>query len=455
MNSNPMAKCSQRTPGWRVASLAGWALVAAWAAWWVYGFTHGELWGVRLTRVPAWKFLGLDFQHNYDAARFWLSGHNPYVEQFGDWRGTFAYPPIVLPLFAWCALLSQHAAYVVWTAFVGCAIAAGAAFAARTRELLGLVRLPLPLIVGGLLWSLPVLFAAERGQTDVLVLLALVVAALALERPASWGRDLLIGLCLAVATWIKIYPVFALLALVPLRAWRAFALGVLQAALIGLIPLRATMLWIRTSAEAQKDRVGFVTEIKQWLFDHAAHRPAELSLYPTISADAHSLTTYWATFWKHFGMWWLERMPGALGAMLVLMPPALWVSLRVLRSADAGRARVAYPYLLWLVAIATFLMPVSYDYNLFYLPLAALAVWDRRDPWVLSALTLAATFVWWQPLRLPAYVIDEVYMGLKVLSLTCVGVHLVRRLSDAVGGGDAALGASEHGFDVDRLARQQ
>ena len=448
-----MGKSSQRTAGSRAASILGWTLILGWATWWALAFANGALWGVHATRVPAWKFLGLDFQHNYDAARFWLSGHNPYVEQFGDWRGTFAYPPIVLPLFAWCALLSQKAAYIVWTGFVGGATAVGAAFAARSRQTQKLLCFPLPLIVGTLLWSLPVLFAAERGQTDVLVLLAIVVAVAALGRPPSWRRDLLIGLCLAVATWIKIYPVFALLGLIPLRAWRSFGLGVLQAALIGLVPFRATILWIETSAEAQKDRVGFVTEIKQWLFDHASHRPAELTLYPTISADAHSLTTYWATFWKHFGLWWLERMPGALGALLVLMPPAIWVSLRVLPSADASRARLAYPYLLWLVAIATFLMPVSYDYNLFYLPLAALAVWDRRDPWVLSAITFAATFVWWQPFRLPGFVNAEVYMGLKLISLACVGMHLVRRLND-VASPAGALGAAQHCVDVDLVARE-
>ena len=452
MNSNPIGKSSQRTPVWRAASILGWTLILGWAAWWALAVDKGGLWGVQFTRVPAWKFLGLDFQHNYDAARFLVSGQNPYVEQFGDWRGTFAYPPIVLPLFAWCALLSQHAAYIVWTGFVGGAIAVAGAFAARTRQSCGVARFPLPLIVGGLLWSLPVLFAAERGQTDVLVLLAMVVAADALRRPPSWGRDVLIGLCLAVATWIKIYPVLALLGLVPLRAWRAFAIGVAQAALIGLIPLRATMLWIQTSAQAQKDRVGFVTEIERWLFHHSSHRPAELSLYPTISADAHSLTTYWATFWKHFDLWWLERMPGALGALLVLMPPAIWVSLRVLRSPDATRERMAYPYLLWLVAIATFLMPVSYDYNLFYLPLAALAVWDRQDPWVLATATAAATLAWWQPFRVPGFN-AEVFMGLKLISLACVGLHLVRRLNDAVGSADA-FGASEHGVDVDRVPRE-
>jgi hypothetical protein len=45
-------------------------------------------------------------------------------------------------------------------------------------------------------------------------------------------------------------------------------------------------------------------------------------------------------------------------------------------------------------------MPVSYDYNLIYLPLAALAVCDRRDPFIV-AVALVGMLVWWQPFRVP------------------------------------------------------
>ena len=99
----------ERRRGYALLPVIGWALIVLWAAWWIAAFAQGRLWGVENTRIPAWKFLGLDFQHNYDAARFWIAGHNPYAEDFGDWRGTFAYPPIVLPLFAWCALLPRFA----------------------------------------------------------------------------------------------------------------------------------------------------------------------------------------------------------------------------------------------------------------------------------------------------------------------------------------------------------
>ena len=48
----------------------------------------------------------------------------------------------------------------------------------------------------------------------------------------------------------------------------------------------------------------------------------------------------------------------------------------------------------------TFLPPVSNDYNLFFLPVAALAVWDRRDPVVVHML-MGLLALWWQPLGLP------------------------------------------------------
>ena len=53
---------------------------------------------------------------------------------------------------------------------------------------------------------------------------------------------------------------------------------------------------------------------------------------------------------------------------------------------------------------------MAYDYNLLFFPLAAVAVWDRRDP-VLSTILLAAAVPWLQPFQLS--VPPLVLMGLK------------------------------------------
>ena len=90
---------------------------------------------------------------------------------------------------------------------------------------------------------------------------------------------------------------------------------------------------------------------------------------------------------------------------------------------------MALPYLLWLAAAATFGLPVSYDYNLIFLPLAAFAVWDRRDG-VGGAILLLATAAWAQPFifaEFPARI--DVLFFLKLISLIAVGMCIVRRAS--------------------------
>lgn len=412
---------------WRYAlSALGWAFIAVWAVWWLISLRNGQMWGKEFIRIPVWQYLGLDFLHNYDATLHWLRGRNPYLEDFGDWRGKFAYPPVVLLLFAWCGLLGRSAAMVLWMGVISGMIGVGVWMAGRTRAALSSVRLPLVFMLGLLLVSQPVLFATERGQSDVIVLAMIIVTALALQRPASWGRDILIGVCLAIGAWVKVYPAVLILGLLALRAWRPFGLAALAAVLIGLVPYRATMQFIDASTSAQEDRVGFLSEIYQWLFNPSQHRPAQLTLYPTISVDAHSLTTYWGSFWTYTHVWALQRMPGVIGAALVLGPPTMWLSLRMLRASAPARAALAYPYLLWLAAMATFVMPVSYDYNLFYLPLAALAVCNRRDP-VIVPLALIALIVWCQPFVVPVHNAKDLLFFLKLFSLMGVGISLLVR----------------------------
>src|SRR6187402_3209 len=57
----------------------GIVLLALWAWWWIQTLRHDQLALAHLTRIPAWRFLGLDFLHNYHAARLWMSGGNPYT----------------------------------------------------------------------------------------------------------------------------------------------------------------------------------------------------------------------------------------------------------------------------------------------------------------------------------------------------------------------------------------
>jgi hypothetical protein len=106
----------------------------------------------------------------------------------------------------------------------------------------------------------------------------------------------------------------------------------------------------------------------------------------------------------------------------VLLPIVLWVSYHVYRS--RGSPALLYPYFAWLAAVGTFLSPVSNDYNLFFLPVAALAVWDRRDQ-VLVHLMMALLLLWWQPLLLP--IGGGLVFGFKIGGVCAVALCICAR----------------------------
>ena len=124
----------------------------------------------------------------------------------------------------------------------------------------------------------------------------------------------------------------------------------------------------------------------------------------------------------------MARMPGLLGAGLILGPLVGWGSYRVFRCRIKGW--IIYPYLLWLALIATFWMPLSYDYNMVYLPLLIVAVWDKRDPWWAHALLLPAV-LWWQPFNLNLPLKADVMNIDKLLTLLGVSVFMMRRVCEA------------------------
>ncbi len=361
-------------PSQRTLLILGVLLLVGWAALWTVSLTRNRLVGGRHTWLPAWEFLGLDFLSNYYAANHWLRGGDPYSEPFNDPLGRpICYPPVVLPLFAWCGLLSARAAVVVWTVALAAFAVLGAVVAWRTRRQLGLTDLPLPFVLAAVLCSTPVLFALERGNWDLMVLVPLTIAAWAL-REKSAARDGLAGACLALAAWLKLYP--ALLVLVFLVQRRYRALGVFAAVCAGLVALywpQFPQMYANMQAVIQHNTPGG--------FDPTAH---------TISG-----------FWKYFFEGWtgtrlafLARLPATVAACVLVLPVVLGVSWRLWQTPQ--RERLVFPYLLWLAAAATFMPKTANDYNFFFLPLAVLAVCDRRDGVVVHML-LGLLLLWWQP----------------------------------------------------------
>jgi hypothetical protein len=234
-------------------------------------------------------------------------------------------------------------------------------------------------VLGVFLCSTPVVYALERGNCDLLILLPL-----------------------AGAAWVKLYPGLLVLSLLALRRWRALGCFVTAAALIGL-PGLGDMPALSANLRAAA-LVGGPSE---------PYHPC------------HGLSGCWEYLWSGTPLAFVGRIPGSLAAGGLVLALALAVSWRVYRCPDSRR--VLYPYLLWLAALATFVPRISNDYNFYYLPLVALAVWDRRDPLAVH-LGMALLLLWWQPFALP--IGNREFFVLKVLGFLAVTRSLVGRIRE-------------------------
>ncbi|HEV2293247.1 MAG TPA: glycosyltransferase family 87 protein [Tepidisphaeraceae bacterium] len=379
--------------------LIGLALLCFWAYFWYINLQQNKLIGrFSLWWMPKWSFLGLDFLNSYFAVPHWLQGGNIYVEDFGDPIGRpYAYAPVVLVLFLWCNWIGPMTGIWVWTGISALIIFVAACAVWQTRMELRLPDLSVPFILAVTLWSMPVVFAMERGNNDVLIILILVFVARLLRRD-SLAVDVIVGALMAFAVWAKLYPILLLPGLIVLGHFRAAAFAAMFGPLIGLIFLRDNLDWIEISRRVTGN-------------------------YPMNGLHyAHSISGAWPFLWRDLGVGFLARIPGLIGATVLLAPLAGWVSWDVYRCRQ--RVVLAYPYLLWLSACATFWFPVSMDYKLISLPLAALALWHHRDRLLAQAL-LGVMLLWWQPLALP---IDAwTLLLLKFCGLIGVAVCLVDR----------------------------
>lgn len=159
------------------------------------------------------------------AGNHWLSAQHLY----GDWRG-FVYSPLAAVFFAPFALLPPGWGNLCWTwlnagifLFGVCALLGGGIFPGIKPRYQGIVYLLLvPLVLGNL----------DTGQANptVIGLILLAVAAVPAER---WSMA---ALCVALGTYLKIYPLavgLILFLMAPRRlGWRLF----LALLVLGLLP---------------------------------------------------------------------------------------------------------------------------------------------------------------------------------------------------------------------------
>lgn len=385
-----------------VPALFGLALLLGWGAWWSESIRQDHLIGARSLWVPALPFLAGDFVVSIDpAARYWAAGGNPYdTPSFGK---LYIYPPLVSRLFGWTSLVRPELAVGIWLAATTALAAAGAWWSWRTRCALGLDQIPLPLLIAAILYSTPALYLIERGQCDLLIMTFLMGAVVALRRETRWG-DIAAGLFLVACTYVKYYPGLLILGALALRRW----LTVVSFCSAGVVAGLLDFHWIRASLSNLRPAVGLFIAPKGFIF------PLE-----------HSISRCWKPFWESTGWTGLTRIPGTWAAVALVLPLVLSVSVCVYRSRRT--ASMIYPYFLWIVAAATFVPAMANDYNLLFLPMAAVAVWDRRDSALVHVL-MGYLLVWWQPFAL---VIDgKLVLLCKLAGLAAVGLCLIRRTGE-------------------------
>lgn len=379
------------------------ALLLFWASWWIGNCYRMEFMGTKHLWVPQDPFkLGCDFFLHIDRpARIWWQGGDPYAEK----DILFPYLPSEMRFFAWVNLMTPRAALCVWLAGLAVIISAAAWMAALWRRRLCLDDLSPIVAVVLVLFSTPVLYAMERGQYDPLSLLFIIAALPLLNGSSKWAQYMA-GAVLALAPWVKVYPGLIFVGLIGLRRWRALA---------GFVVFGLILIPVFSIDDMQKFWVNNALHIQ--IADNMS-RLAMGEAHPCNHALGNSLPGLWLKT-KYS---WIGLLPGKILGIVLLLIPLSWATYHVYRSPK--RDVLAYPYLLWITALATFVPPISNDYNCCFLPLAIIAVWDRRDPLLVQAM-LALLLLWWQPIQMS--INGGPLLAIKFLGLCAVSVCLVER----------------------------
>jgi hypothetical protein len=410
-----------------------WALLAFWCAWWTVSHFRGELVGVRSrlfqSCLEPWTF-GCDFiWHIHAPARDWLGGKNPYEPKSES--DIFLYPPLVLRAFAWVGLVPAKVGQSLWTAAILLMTAVCCRRVWHDRKRLGLEEYPYPTLIVAMLFCGPMIFAVERGQFDLLTA-PLVLAGLALMRRESRLGQWTAGAVMAVAPLLKVYPGILGAGLLGLRRGRALAGFVI----VGLVVCVA----LHDQTQQFLVNIGHHTD--------GIRKSLQLDQGTQVYSGNMSFPDSWPRIWRETPLRLLSNIPGPAAAALILGSLLIAVSWRMNRCAE--RSALAFPYLLWIVAVGSFVPPGANSYNVVFLPMAALTVCSRRDSLPCRALFWGSV-VWLVPIELP--VEGRWQFLLKIGTLAAVGWSLIQRANELSGcRAETDHGTNDHTETTLRLA---
>lgn len=297
-----------------------------------------------LKSLPWGPHWGLDFQNLHAFHHGCRSPMDPYIRSglvCGDELGRdLYYPPVMYWSFFWTRWLSFQAAYTFWCGFMLAVLAFSFRTWARpTRESPWLWAIGLLM-----LFQYPTVFALERGNNDVWVLLFWSLAYLAFQS----GRNIRSGAWTSLAALSKVYPIFAAIVV-----------------LAGCLRPR--------DHKSRKLILGFALATGAALL---ATLPSTMS-YLTLSLPRFSQTRNAPGLANHAVIPFFSHDHEWIGYLLAATPLALWISLSL-------RAQRRDPALVFAGALAltTYFSGVSEDYNLLttYPLLFLLAARALREP---------------------------------------------------------------------------
>ncbi len=226
--------------------------------------------------IPFGPYWGMDLQ-NLFAFHHCAARNNPYLATgaaCGDVGGRdMFYPPALYWSFSWLRLVSFETGVTLWSIVIGGGLLLSLWSWVPARAWREPGAGSVGLFLGLLVAQFPVLFAMERGNNDILVLLAWTGALrlyLAGAAPAA-------GFLCAIAVGLKLYPVFAFVVVVIGLGWssigsterfRRFASYATGCALAAAAMLAVFWQQTRTYVTDQLPRFAGAPRLPPLLFSH-------------------------------------------------------------------------------------------------------------------------------------------------------------------------------------------